>query len=66
MELDLYQVDAFADGVFSGNPAAVVPLFEWLSDDLMQHIATENNLVPRRLMWIFHEASNSLMGAPIR
>lgn len=44
MELDLYQVDAFADGVFSGNPAAVVPLYEWLSDDLMQNIATENNL----------------------
>ena len=44
MELDLYQVDAFADGVFSGNPAAVIPLFEWLSDDLMQKIAAENNL----------------------
>lgn len=44
MELDIYQVDAFADGVFSGNPAAVVPLFEWLSDELMQNIATENNL----------------------
>lgn len=44
MELDLYQVDAFADGVFSGNPAAVVPLYEWLSDELMQSIATENNL----------------------
>ncbi|MEF2232300.1 MAG: PhzF family phenazine biosynthesis protein [Pseudodesulfovibrio sp.] len=44
MELDFYQVDAFADGVFSGNPAAVVPLFEWLSDDLMQKIAMENNL----------------------
>jgi len=44
MELDIYQVDAFADGVFSGNPAAVVPLFEWLSDDLLQKIAMENNL----------------------
>ncbi|MBI9079325.1 MAG: PhzF family phenazine biosynthesis protein [Pseudodesulfovibrio sp.] len=44
MELDLYQVDAFTDGVFSGNPAAVVPLFEWLSDELMQSIAAENNL----------------------
>ena len=31
-------------GVFSGNPAAVIPLFEWLSDDLMQKIAAENNL----------------------
>lgn len=44
MELDLYQVDAFAEEVFSGNPAAVVPLFEWLSDELMQKIAQENNL----------------------
>lgn len=44
MELDIYQVDAFADGVFSGNPAAVIPLYEWLSDDLMQKIAEENNL----------------------
>jgi len=44
MELDIYQVDAFADEVFGGNPAAVVPLFEWLSDDLMQRIAAENNL----------------------
>jgi PhzF family phenazine biosynthesis protein len=44
MELDLYQVDAFAEGVFSGNPAAVIPLYEWLSEDLMQKIAAENNL----------------------
>lgn len=44
MKLDLYQVDAFADEVFSGNPAAVVPLYEWLSDDLMRKIALENNL----------------------
>ena len=40
----MYQVDAFADKVFSGNPAAVVPLKEWLSDGLMQQIAIENNL----------------------
>lgn len=44
MELDIYQVDAFAEDVFNGNPAAVIPLFEWLSDDLMQSIAMENNL----------------------
>ena len=43
MELELYQVDAFAEGVFSGNPASVVPLFEWLSDELLQDIASENN-----------------------
>jgi PhzF family phenazine biosynthesis protein len=40
----IYQVDAFADRVFSGNPAAVIPLQEWISDDLMQEIAIENNL----------------------
>ncbi|BCS87730.1 PhzF family phenazine biosynthesis protein [Pseudodesulfovibrio sediminis] len=44
MELEMYQVDAFAEDVFSGNPAAVVPLYEWLSEDLLQHIAMENNL----------------------
>lgn len=44
MELDYYQVDAFAEDVFSGNPAGVVPLYEWLSDELMQSIAEENNL----------------------
>jgi PhzF family phenazine biosynthesis protein len=42
--MQIYQVDAFAGGVFQGNPAAVVPLKEWLSDDLLQSIAMENNL----------------------
>lgn len=44
MQLDYYQVDAFTTGVFKGNPAGVVPLYEWLSDELMQNIAMENNL----------------------
>ncbi|MBX2848841.1 MAG: PhzF family phenazine biosynthesis protein [Acidiferrobacterales bacterium] len=44
MELAIYQVDAFADNVFTGNPAAVVPLDEWLEDDVMQSIAAEINL----------------------
>jgi PhzF family phenazine biosynthesis protein len=44
MELPLYQVDAFADAVFGGNPAAVVPLKEWLPDETLQLIAIENNL----------------------
>lgn len=42
--LKIYQVDAFTDQLFGGNPAAVVPLQEWLSDELMQRIAAENNL----------------------
>jgi PhzF family phenazine biosynthesis protein len=44
MRLPLYQIDAFADRLFSGNPAAVVPLEEWLPDATMQAIAAENNL----------------------
>ncbi|WP_404361655.1 PhzF family phenazine biosynthesis protein [Marinobacter sp.] len=40
----LYQVDAFTDSVFGGNPAAIVPLEQWLDDGLMQKIAKENNL----------------------
>lgn len=44
MELDIYQVDAFTDQVFKGNPAMVVPLEEWLPDNIMQEIAAENNL----------------------
>ena len=44
MKLAMYQVDAFASRVFTGNPAAVVPLQSWLPDDVMQSIALENNL----------------------
>ena len=42
--MKLYQVDAFTDKRFTGNPAAVVPLDAWPSDSLMQSIAAENNL----------------------
>lgn len=44
MELPIYQVDAFTSRLFGGNPAAIVPLTQWLPDDLMQKIAAENNL----------------------
>ncbi|GAB3104504.1 PhzF family phenazine biosynthesis protein [Aestuariicella hydrocarbonica] len=44
MKLPLYQIDAFTTERFKGNPAAVVPLTEWLSDEQLQHIAAENNL----------------------
>lgn len=44
MKLNLYQIDAFASKLFSGNPAAVIPLQQWLDDALMQAIALENNL----------------------
>ena len=42
MELKLYQVDAFTDRLFGGNPAAVMPLREELPEALMQSIAAEN------------------------
>ncbi|MEO8413851.1 MAG: PhzF family phenazine biosynthesis protein [Ginsengibacter sp.] len=44
MKKTLYQIDAFTDTLFSGNPAAVVPLEEWIDEKLMQQIASENNL----------------------
>lgn len=44
MTLPLYQVDAFSDVLFHGNPAAVVPLDAWLPDEVMQAIAEENNM----------------------
>lgn len=42
--LPLIQVDAFADRPFTGNPAAVMPLYDWLPDETLQAIALENNL----------------------
>ena len=42
--MKMYQVDAFTQQLFKGNSAAVLVLEEWLSDDLMQNIALENNL----------------------
>lgn len=42
--MTIYQVDAFNNELFKGNPAAVIPLNKWISDELMQQIAEENNL----------------------
>lgn len=42
MKLDLYQIDAFTDKIFGGNPACVVPLQNWLSNDTLLKIAKEN------------------------
>ena len=44
MKLQLFQIDAFAERRFEGNPAAVCPLAEWLPDAQLQSIAAENNL----------------------
>lgn len=43
METALHQIDAFADALFAGNPAAVMPLGAWPADDLLQRLADENN-----------------------
>jgi PhzF family phenazine biosynthesis protein len=44
MKLSIYQIDAFANKPFEGNPAAICPLQNWLPDEVMQLIAQENNL----------------------
>jgi PhzF family phenazine biosynthesis protein len=44
MTLPIYQIDAFTNKLFGGNPAAIVPLKEWISDELMQKISMENNV----------------------
>ena len=44
MKIPIYQIDAFANEVFRGNPAAVCPLDHWLEDAQLQAIAAENNL----------------------
>lgn len=44
MKIPIYQIDAFTNHLFAGNPAAVCPLTQWLPNDMMQAIAAENNL----------------------
>jgi PhzF family phenazine biosynthesis protein len=44
MNIPLFRVDAFANNIFEGNPAAVCPLQTWIPDDMMRAIAAENNL----------------------
>ena len=70
--LRIFQVDAFTERLFGGNPAAVVPLEEWLDDATMQSIGLENNLaetaffVPEkngfRLRWFTPEVEVKLCG----
>ena len=51
--MKLYQVDAFTDRIFSGNPAAICPLHQWLDSGLLQKIAMENNL-PETAFYVPH------------
>jgi len=72
MKLSIYQVDAFTREAFHGNPAAVVPLEEWLPDETMLAIAAENNLAETaffvkdgdgyRLKWFTPEIEIDLCG----
>lgn len=41
MQLKRYQIDAFAESIFKGNPAVVCPLDAWLPEEVMQNIAME-------------------------
>jgi len=54
MKLDLYQIDAFTDTVFGGNPACVVPLKAWSDDELLFKIAKEN-AVPETAFFVVNE-----------
>ncbi len=68
----IFQVDAFTDRAFLGNPAAVCPVFGWLPDDLMLSIARENNLsetafvdldqLPYGIRWFTPKAEVDLCG----
>lgn len=49
MKLELYQIDAFTDKIFSGNPACVVPLNYWLPNDILLKIAKENAVAEKLL-----------------
>ncbi|PIB28626.1 PhzF family phenazine biosynthesis protein [Maribacter sp. 4G9] len=72
MKQKIYQIDAFTNKLFGGNPAAVCILETWLPDDIMQKIAAENNLaetafaVPRgndyELRWFTPEVEVDLCG----
>ncbi len=64
--MKLYQVDAFTNQVFKGNPAAVCPLDNWISDDLMQQIAMENNLAETAFFVHENEIVNIRWFTPIQ
>ncbi len=72
MTLDLFQIDAFTNTVFSGNPACVVPLTSWLPDEILLKITQENAVaetaffVPKgdkfHLRWFTPEIEMDLCG----
>ena len=54
MKLPIFQIDAFTNRFYGGNPAAVIVLERWLPDDVLQAVAAENNLAETALV-IAHE-----------
>ncbi len=50
MKLPIYQIDAFTDKLFGGNPAAVVPLEQWLREETLHAIAAENKPCRNRIL----------------
>jgi len=72
MKIRMFQIDAFTDRLFHGNPAAVCPLDQWLPDEQMQQIAMENNLAETaffvkegerfRIRWFTPEVEVDLCG----
>ena len=60
MKFTIYQVDAFTNKLFGGNPAAVIPLNEWLDAALMQNIAAENNLA--ETVFLFQKKTATISG----
>lgn len=56
--MTLYQIDAFTNKIFGGNPAAVIPLEKWIDESLMQSLAMENNLAET----VFFTPSSSSFG----
>ena len=72
MKIPLYQIDAFTNTLFNGNPAAVCPLESWPDDETLQRIAAENNLSETaffvkdgtryRLRWFTPEVEVDLCG----
>lgn len=56
MTLKIFQIDAFTDKVFGGNPAAVCPLKNWLSDTVLLNVAKENNLA--ETAYFIHKSDN--------
>lgn len=65
MRLPLFQIDAFTDRPFGGNPAAVCPLDSWLPDQLMQSIAAENNLSETAFLVPSEPAGGSAEDRPV-